>query len=130
MLQSDGDYSRYLRRESKIQGVGISFSGWQQEKEILYRFSLPAAIAGISAMPAIWFGNVWLVQHTTFGQVGIYGATNNIKNLALYIPATLYSVATAVLNSHRGRGDHETYRKLFWINLWSVAGLQFAQPLG
>lgn len=123
-------FSMYLRRESNTQGVSISIVGWVQEKHILYRFSLPAAIAGISAMPAVWFGNVLLVQHTTFGQMGVYGASNNIKNLALYLPTMMYSVATAVLNSHRGRGEHEKYRKLFWVNLWISGGLAVFAAVG
>lgn len=116
-------FAKYLRRESRAQGVRASLAGWRQEKSILYKFSLPAAIAGITTMPAVWFGNVLLVQHTTFGQMGIYGASTNIKNLALYFPTMLYSVATAVLNSHRGRGEDDKYRKLFWVNLWISGGL-------
>lgn len=113
-----------LRAEAGRWGIAIRYRDALSERTILHRFALPAAIAGLSTMPAVWLSNVFLAQQPGgYGQVGLFSAANNLRNLVLFLPALTNNVGQALLNNQKGRRDQARYTKVFWANTAATAAL-------
>lgn len=110
-------YGWVLGRETKKQGITIRRREGLREREILHRFALPAALSGLTTMPAIWLGNALLVQQPNgYTEMGLYSAVNNIRLLMLVLPALLNNVGVAVLNNKFGNRDGDGYLGLYYAN--------------
>lgn len=110
-------YAAVLRREMDKQGIRINRHASLQEGRVLYKFALPAALTGLTSMPAIWMGNAFLVRQSDgYAQMGVYSAANNIRLLLLLLPVLLNNVGMSVLNNKFGSKDGEGYRGLFYAN--------------
>jgi O-antigen/teichoic acid export membrane protein len=113
-----GVYGIVLHRETGKQGITIQRREGLREREILHRFTLPAALSGLTTMPAIWLGNAFLVQQPGgYAEMGLYSAANNIRLLMLMIPTLLNSVGVAVLNNKYGNRDGSGYLSLYYANI-------------
>lgn len=113
-----GVYGVALRREIDKQGITIQRREGLKEREILHRFALPAALAGLTTMPAIWLGNAFLVQQPNgYAEMGIYSAATNLRTIVLFLPILFNSVSVSLINSHKGKKDNKSYKSAFFLNL-------------
>lgn len=112
-------HNRHLRLESRAQGIAPQYRGsLGQEKAIIFKFALPAAIAGYYSMPMIWLGNYFLVrQPGGYGEMAFYAAAINIKSILLFIPFVVNGVISSILNHIKGMGDRGLYSLLYRFNL-------------
>ena len=55
-------YGAVLRHELFRWDIRVKLREGLLEREILHRFALPAALSGLTSMPAIWMGNALLVR--------------------------------------------------------------------
>jgi len=116
-----------LRTAAREQEVPITYRRIWTERGIIFRFALPAAISGLSAMPALWLANTFLVrQPGGFSQMGLYSAAGTLRTVVLFLPLLLNNVGTSLLNNQRGLGDAVRYRKVFWYNLAATAAVALA----
>jgi O-antigen/teichoic acid export membrane protein len=99
-----------MKWEANKQGITLRFSGFWQERAIFMKFALPAALSGLSAAPAIWLGNTFLVRQAGgYSQMALFSAALNLKNVVIFLPI--------LLNNQRGQKDRLSYRKVFWTNM-------------
>ena len=113
-----------LRGEARRARITIGPSQAWRERQILARFSIPAALNGFAALPAIWFVNALLARQAFgFEHVALFTAANSFRIIVLFLPNILNTVGMSVLNNQRGAGDQDRFRKLFWTNLALTAGL-------
>ena len=106
-----------LVREAKKQDIHVHYSGIWEERTILYRFALPAALSSLSAAPAIWFGNALLARQTGgYSQLALFSAALNLKSVVMFLPMLMNNVGTSLLNNHRGHANRLKYRHIFWTN--------------
>jgi O-antigen/teichoic acid export membrane protein len=113
-----GVYSIVLYRETAKQGITIQRRKGLRERVILRRFMLPAALAGISSMPAIWLGNAFLVrQPNGFAEMAIYSAALNFRMIVLFFPSLFNSVSVSLINSHKGQKNNALYKSAYLLNL-------------
>ncbi|HED01019.1 MAG TPA: hypothetical protein ENN18_11695 [Proteobacteria bacterium] len=112
-------HNRWLRLESRVQGITPQYRGsLDQEKAIIYKFALPAAIAGYYSMPMIWLANSFLVrQPSGYGEMALYSAANNIRILVMFLPSVMNSVGLSVLNNEKAKGDVSHYNRVFRSNV-------------
>jgi len=111
-------YGRVLRREIDKHSIAILRREGLKEREILHGFALPAALAGLTTMPAIWLGNAFLVQQPNgYAEMGIYSAATNLRTIVLFLPVLFNSVAISLINSHKGQKNNELYTSAFFLNL-------------
>jgi O-antigen/teichoic acid export membrane protein len=116
-----------LVREAKRQGIVFRYSGIWQERSILLKFALPAAISGLSAPPAMWLGNTFLVRQASgYSQMALFSAALNLKNVVMFLPVLLNSVGFSLLNNHRAGESGSQYRTVFWVTVCSVAATALA----
>ncbi len=112
-----------IRREAACQGIKSSRQGLSSERRIFLSFALPAALGGLSTLPALWLANTFLVQQPGgYSEMGLYSAANNLRTLILFLPLLLNNVGTSLLNNQRGIGNEYQYRRLFWANTKATAG--------
>src|SRR5262245_3731851 len=78
-------YGAVLNREISKRGIIVRRREGIREREIFFKFALPAALSGLTATPAIWFGNTFLVrQPNGYAEMGIYTAANNFRMMVLF----------------------------------------------
>ena len=111
-------FHQAIRNEGKKQSILPCYQGLMNERIIFLRFALPAAISGLSSMPALWLANALLVQQPGgYPQMALYSASYSLRSLVIFLPALLNNVGMSLLNNQRGLGDDRRYRKVFWTNL-------------
>lgn len=111
-------YGIVLRSETGKHSITLQRREGLKEREILYKFALPAALAGLTTMPAIWLGNAFLVrQPNGFAEMGIYSAAINLRTIVLFVPVLFNSVSVSLINSHKGQKDNNLYKLAFLLNL-------------
>lgn len=119
-----GVYGLVLHLEIIKHGIMIQRKEGLKERDVLYRFALPAALSGLTAMPAIWLGNALLVQQLNgYSEMGLYTAVNNIRVIMLMLPTMLNSVGVAVLTNKFGNRDSAGYLGLYYANIKATGAL-------
>lgn len=112
-----------LRQALKKHGLSLSVRTLGKEFDVVMRFTLPAAISGFSALPALWLSAAALVRTTDgLDRVAVYTAAFNLRIAAMFLPHVVNNVGLAVLNNERGQGTEASYRRAFWTNWISVVG--------
>lgn len=112
-------HNRWLRLETRAQGIKPQYRGsLSQEKEIIFKFALPAAIAGYYSMPMIWLANSFLVrQPGGYGEMALYASSSSVRMLVLFIPQVINNVSLSILNNIKGSGDEQRYKSVYWANV-------------
>jgi O-antigen/teichoic acid export membrane protein len=115
-------HNRWLHSESRAHGIKPQYRGsFSQEKAIIYKFSLPAALAGYYSMPMIWLANSFLVrQPGGYGEMALYASSSYIRMLVLFIPQVINNVSLSILNNIKGSGDQKRYKRAYRSNVFVV----------
>ena len=120
-----------LARVCRNRGVPITVRDALKERQVLFGFAIPAALGGFSSMPALWAANAILVrQGKDLAQMAYFGAAMNLKTLILFVPLVIDGVATALLNSERGAGNEQKFRRMFKLNLATTSVVAAALTIG
>jgi len=123
-------FSRALARACGEQGIPLARKGIWSEREVISKFALPAALCGLFAAPALWIVNTFLVRLPDgYSQMGLYSAAGSLRTVIIYVPQLVNNVGMSMMNSQKGLGDQESYRKLFWFNLKLTACLVLSGAL-
>jgi O-antigen/teichoic acid export membrane protein len=113
---------RALVREARRAGVPLCSTGSSREWQILWRFSLPAVLAGVMVGPALWVCNSIIVhQPEGYAEMGLFNAANQWRMAVLFFPGMLASVVLPMLSSLRENIDASDYRSVLKFNLWLSA---------
>lgn len=86
-------------------------------KDVFFKFSLPAAINGILIVPVIWIGNTFLIKASGPGEMGIFSAALNWRNLVLMIPALVSQVSLPYLSGFHSVKNSKEYYKILKFNI-------------
>lgn len=117
-----------LRKEAKRYGVPLGYGQCVSEWPILWKFSLPAVLAGSMVGPINWVCSAMLVNRPNgFGEMGIYNAANQWYAVLMFLPGILGSVVLPVLSEQGSNNDTNRSRKILAtaikMNLFVVAPL-------
>lgn len=105
-----------LVREAARQGVAITGRGLWQERAILSTFAVPASLAGLVSLPALWIASALLArQPGGYHQLALFGAANSFRIMVLFVPQAVNNVGMSLLNNQR-RSSAEAYTRVFWMN--------------
>ena len=125
-----------VMREADRQEIPRHAGTLGRELNILTRFSIPASLAGLSSMPALWLSNIFLVQQPDgYKEMGLYGAAFSLRTVISIFPAIINNVASSILNYQLGIGNEDRYRQLFIVNMLisgfiTVVGMTIIAVLG
>lgn len=120
-----------VRKEARRHGVPLSFTHCLREWSILWRFSLPAFLAGTLAQPVYWACMTLLAnQPNGYEELGVFSAANQWYATLLFLPAMLGRVAVPIVSDQIGqRNSEQSIRALaltLKLNLLSTAPLVIA----
>ena len=95
-----------LRKEAARFSVPLVFRGCGRELPVLWRFSLPAALAASLVGPVNWLCSAILVNRPNgYDEMGVFSAANQWYAILLFLPAMLGQVVLPVLSERLGRKD-------------------------
>ena len=95
-----------LRKEARRYNVPFTFRNCSRELSILWKFSLPAVLAGSLVGPVNWACSALLVnQPDGYGEMGIFSAANQWYAMLLFLPGLLGGVVLPVLSERLGQKD-------------------------
>ena len=122
---------RFRQRVLRQEQVTVSYEDIGSQLPLLRSFVLPAALAGFSAMPALWASSVILArQEKGFAQLALYGAAMSLRLLILFLPGLVYNVSVSLINNELGSKNADSLRRLFWTSLSLTGGLGLAGAAG
>lgn len=117
-----------LRKEAHRHSVRLMFKHCARELAVLWRFSLPAVLAGVMVGPVRWACGALLVnQPDGYGEMGIFSAALVFQNMLLFASGMLNApLLSMVSNAGANISD-----KLGTVNILSswILGVVFAIPL-
>ncbi len=112
-------------------GISICRRGVLSERAVLLSFALPAALGGLSSMPAIWLANTFLArQPDGFSQLALYTAAFSVRSLVFFLPSLVNRVSMSLLNNQKGLQDWEGYRRVFRTNVVITGATVVVAALG
>jgi O-antigen/teichoic acid export membrane protein len=104
---------RYFFNEYNVK---VFDKGNFKETNVLWKFSLPAILAGLMVGPVIWYCNLLLVnQIGGYEQMAIFDVANQWRNTVLFIPSALSQIALPMLAANLN--NRENYRAIFIKNV-------------
>jgi O-antigen/teichoic acid export membrane protein len=110
-------YYAAIQSEAQSYGIRPAYVIQERERSILLRFSVPAALAGLTSMPALWLANTFLVQQPDgFKQLGLYSAAFSLKAAVMLLPNTVNNVGGSIIHNQLGLTDQSLYKNAFWSN--------------
>lgn len=121
--------SRYQMRQALRRfKIGQNAKGSLQEWPLLWRFALPALLAGIVVSPAHWAVQAMLANTPNgFDQVAVLGVAMQWFNTIIFFPATAARVVLPILTDKVSGGDKGSSRKILIYAMSSNAAI--AVPL-
>jgi O-antigen/teichoic acid export membrane protein len=88
------------------------------EFAILYKFSLPALIATLSAAPFNWACEMIVsMQNSGLSEMATYGVSSQIQAIVLFLPAVFGQVFLAVLASSKNTAQRFSRKRLVYANV-------------
>jgi len=116
-----------LRKESARAGVPLLATGWARERDVLWKFSLPALLTGVAAMPVYWICSAILVrQPQGYSHLAVFTAAFGWRQIVLLVPGSLGAALTPVLAALHGDADGRRFRQLVWRSAAVSAALALA----
>jgi O-antigen/teichoic acid export membrane protein len=93
-----------LRKEASRYNVPLTFKNCSRELSVLWKFSLPAVLAGSMVGPVHWVCSALLVNQTGgYDEMGIFSAANQWYAMLLFLPGLLGQVVLPVLSERLGQ---------------------------
>lgn len=115
-----------------LKKVGIKDTGFHVNKEdysLLYKFSIPASLAGIMVGPVYWAVKALLVRYDGYTELAVYEASDYWKTIILFIPSSLSQIILPILSSVANI-DTSKFWRVFKINLGLNVTISFLLALG
>lgn len=114
-----------VKRERNHQQLGTGSASFAKERPLLFRFALPAALSGVSSVPALWAVQALIARsHNSFGDLALYAAGLNMLTMIMFTPTVLNGVAMAWINRTQAVNGDAAYRSAIrttlGVNLFTV----------
>ena len=96
-----------LASELKRAGLHFVWQGCWRERSILWKFSLPAFLAGAVVVPANWLCMTFLVSTSGgYAQMGIFNAANQWFTLLMFIPQVIGQSSLPIISERLNAKDY------------------------
>lgn len=113
-----------IRVEARLHGIQPTYSIEKAERELLWRFSLPAALSGLTSMPALWLANTFVVQQPGgYVELGLFSAAFSLRTIVMFIPVGINNVSSSLIHNQLGVKELGTFKKTYWMNVFLTTGI-------
>jgi O-antigen/teichoic acid export membrane protein len=116
-----------LRKEAHRYKVPFTLKNCTCEMPVLWRFSLPAVLAGAMVGPVSWACNALLVNRPNgYDEMGIFNAASQWQIAIVFIPSMISRVVLPMLSSLNAKSESQRYRKVLILNVTLNTGIALA----
>lgn len=124
-------FSVALKDQCRRHGIRIDYVVGREEWKLLYRFSVPVVIAGLSFTPAVWFSNALLARASGYAEVGVFNAAMQWQLVALFFATAIANAGMPLLSNTLPERDMRKFKRvLFWIFVTTTgSALMVAVPV-
>lgn len=113
-----------LRKEAKRNNILFSFKDCWKERSILWSFSIPSVLSGITYGPVNWICNAMLVNRPGgYEEMGIYNAANQWYAVMLFLPGMLSYLLLPIISERLGQKETKQSEKLLFFSIKMNAAL-------
>lgn len=85
---------------------------------MLWKFSLPAVLAGSLVGPVNWLCGALLVnQPNGYGEMGVFSAADQLCYLVSFLPGMLGSVVLPMMSNQFGQNNKRKSTQLLWLSI-------------
>lgn len=116
----------YITARKALKEINGKISFFKFKKEdlsIVYKFSIPAALASFLVAPSYWIVRTLLIRFSGYGELGIYEAAEQWRIIILFIPSALCNIILPILTSNNDNVNN--YKKALKINIALNVGIAF-----
>jgi len=107
-----------MRKEARRYSIPFTFRRCSDELTVLWRFSLPAVLAGSVVGPVNWACSALLVNRPNgYDEMGIFGAANQWYTLVLFLPSMLGTVVLPILSERLGQNETRQSSRLLVLTM-------------
>lgn len=118
-----------LRRVLYREKIRASYNNIKSEFAILWKFSMPAVVAGSVTGIVGWTANTMLVkQPNGYAEMGLFSAANQWRAYLLMLPAIIGQVVLPILSERVAKGDTSGIKKALIAGMLTNGILTF--PIG
>ena len=112
-------YFFYVRKNMVSRNISRSLKVFNKnDVELLYKFSLPAALSSLLIGPVFWIARTMLANSPNgYGELGIYEVADQWKIIILFIPSSISNILIPILSSIYSQGKSESYNKTLKYNI-------------
>ena len=112
-----------IKKNFNILNLSVSLTSINyNDLRLLYKYSLPAALAGILVGPVFWVVRSMLVRHDGFEELAVYEVADQWKIMLLFIPGTLSQIVLPILSSLSST-ESKTFWNVLKINMFLNGGI-------
>jgi O-antigen/teichoic acid export membrane protein len=113
-----------IREECSKAGVPYTYGGFWTEREVIWKFSLPALVSSIFIAPTEWALNAMLVnQPSGYGEMGLFSAAKQWHVIILFLPSMISTTTLPILSNLLGENNKQHYSKMLIINSILLTGI-------
>ncbi len=107
-----------LHGECRKRDIHPSFTGWAQERNVLFMFSLPSYVSGIVVAPITWMTSALLVKQSGgLAEMALFSAADRFRFLLIFVPIAVSRIAVPTLTRLHAAGDSGGYRNALRWNV-------------
>jgi O-antigen/teichoic acid export membrane protein len=118
---------RAVCAETRCAGARLETRTCLREWNVLWSFSLPAALCSIVSAPALWIAQACLVnQAGGYAEIGVFNAASQWQMAILFVPQKVCLVALPVLSHLFAQGDWRQFQKALRLCAAVTAGTSVA----
>lgn len=121
-----------LRVEASRASVSLDYRSCFREWNVLWSFSLPAALSSMLSAPAIWICHAFLVNQTGgYAEMGLFNAANQWRMAILFVPQKVCMVALPVLSNLVAEGQMKRFKDTVKMcaGITAIASIVVATPV-
>jgi O-antigen/teichoic acid export membrane protein len=111
-----------LTNQCRLVRVSISYHLRRQDWRLLYRFSIPVLVAGMSFTPAVWWTNTLLARSSGYAQLGVFSAAFQWNTVILFFSGALGNLCLPLLSSVLAEKNMTKYARILLANLVLATG--------
>ena len=109
-------YAIVLKHQCHRYRVAIDYAIGREEWKLLYRFSIPVVVAGLSFTPAVWLTNALLAKSSGYAELGVFNAAMQWQLVILFFANAVSNVGLPLLSHTLPERDMHKYKRVLgWI---------------
>ena len=109
-------YAIALHRQCRRHHIRISYKVGNEEWKLLYSYSIPVVLAGLSFTPAVWLSNALLARSSGYAELGMFNAAMQWQFVIMFFAGAISSTGLPLLSNTLSERDMSKYKRvLAWI---------------